>query len=273
MRKKKDHGSNGQVVDDIQKKVACGTAKLSGIVQAKCDTHRFSDDVAQIISEVKETHGRREDLLRAEVRLTLQIKAICRRLCAGDKEKAEELYKAMDETALGACLPLMEARDILSGKRKEPEKILKKLATSLPAYCWASAQRGFGDLSFGQIIAECGDLALYDNPAKLWKRMGMAVINGKSQRRVAGNGGIEQGYSPKRRSMMYVVGDCLIRAGGYYRDIYIARKLYESQKAPDISKMHAHRRAKRYMEKRLLRDLWREWRNAVVPMTHEKLAA
>jgi hypothetical protein len=30
-----------------------------------------------------------------------------------------------------------------------------------------------------------------------------------------------------------------------------------------MSKIHAHRRAMRYVEKRLLRDLWRAWRQAI----------
>jgi len=72
---------------------------------------------------------------------------------------------------------------------------------------------------------------------------------------------IEHGYSPKRRSRMWNIGDALIKgnADGIYRATYLKRKEYELARNPEMPKIHAHRRAQRYMEKRLLRDLWRAW--------------
>jgi hypothetical protein len=79
---------------------------------------------------------------------------------------------------------------------------------------------------------------------------------------------------------MFVIGDNLVKGKSAYRAVYDERKVYERQKAqaeglkvaPSAkipkekhaeyrSEGHSHLRAKRYMEKRLLRDLWRAWRD------------
>ena len=76
------------------------------------------------------------------------------------------------------------------------------------------------------------------------------------------------GYSPRRRSVMWNIGDpmikCSIREGkaiSPYGQIYLDRKAYEVARNPEIKPIHAHRRAQRYMEKRLLKDLWKEWKS------------
>ena len=67
------------------------------------------------------------------------------------------------------------------------------------------------------------------------------------------------GYNPKRRSIMWNVGVCLIKQNdGKYRQMYDDQKSYQLQ-VNELTKLHAHRRAQRYMEKALLRDLWIEW--------------
>jgi hypothetical protein len=77
----------------------------------------------------------------------------------------------------------------------------------------------------------------------------------------------------------------LIKAGGRYADIYRARKEVECERAAErglliapsakipkkqadkyISDGHIHRRAQRYMEKKLLRDLWNAWRRSGMGM-------
>jgi hypothetical protein len=74
---------------------------------------------------------------------------------------------------------------------------------------------------------------------------------------------IEHCYSRQRRSRMWNIGDTLIKGNrdGDYRTAYLERKDYELQRDPDMQPIKAHRRAQRYMEKRLLRDLWQAWRN------------
>lgn len=145
-------------------------------------------------------------------------------------------------------------------------KALEKLARGLPVWPFAERVRGFGAVSLAVIIGEAGDLSNYATKSKLWKRMGLAVIDGVRQgglpKGSSAERWIEHGYSPVRRSRMFVVGDCLIKTNrdGPYRRAYDERKAYELAKAPEMKPIQAHRRAQRYMEKRLLRDLWQAWR-------------
>jgi hypothetical protein len=79
---------------------------------------------------------------------------------------------------------------------------------------------------------------------------------------------------------MFVIGDTMLKKRSTYRDLYDERKIYEQEKARAagltiapaakipakrkhefISEGVIHLRSKRYMEKRLLRDLWVAWRN------------
>jgi hypothetical protein len=272
-----------------------------------------------LLLTIRETHRQRQDLLRAELRLTNQIEAIHRRLTGLTKEQrrrpkiadngaghvvadaqvqaagaepdggdlsprgtqstrvaaaaaggeGQRSVGTLDVSALPAgmaALYLLDVRDQLAAHRKPFEKRLEKLAKQLPVYPWAASVRGLGALSLAQIVAETGDLSLYANPAKVWKRMGLAVMpDGKRQRRVPGDEAFEHGYSPQRRSLMYVVGENLVKLNrdGPYRTYYLAEKERQRAKLPDAPLAHPHNRAMRHMTKRLLRDLWRAWRDRV----------
>lgn len=232
-------------------------------------------DLANLINTIIETHRERQDFLRIETATILRMRAVCRRYVSRDgmtltalKTAADELYNALetDDHPAAAHLTIylakhIAARDSFHAMRHDAEKRLRKLAHQLPVWSWVETVHGFGDLGLAQIVAEAGNLENYANPAKLWKRFGLAVIGGGAQRRVTGDAALEHGYSPVRRSMMYVIGDSLLKKQNPYRALYLARKATEQAKVPDGTKMLWHRRAQRYAEKRLLRDLWRAWRN------------
>jgi len=113
---------------------------------------------------------------------------------------------------------------------KAYEKEMEKIAKQLPVAKWMALtdQRGFGWLSLGIIIGETGDLSNYANPGKLWKRMGCAPIISKGQTRMPSswksrkkeNGGLtsaeweKNGYCPRRRSVMYVISESLLKGNG-----------------------------------------------------------
>jgi hypothetical protein len=152
-------------------------------------------------------------------------------------------------------------------------KEMERLAELLPVWkSFGEGVRGFGRGSLAVIVAEAGDLANYSDKSKLWKRMGLAVMDGMRQGHVAKGlsrddraaAYMEHGYSPKRRSRVWNIGDALIKGNGdgIYRAAYLKRKEYERARDPEMKLIHAHRRAQRYMEKRLLRDLWRAWGRA-----------
>lgn len=171
-------------------------------------------------------------------------------------------------TAVFIAPELFEARQIIHKARLKYERRMKKLAKELPVYHWMKAINGFGELGLPQIIAETGDLSNYANPGKVWRRMGLAPFRNKALATWRRQGGltkddwIEAGYSPRRRSIMYCIGDSLIKKQNVYRDIYLERKEFEREKLPDAAPIHTHRRAQRYMEKRLLKNLWQEWQRA-----------
>lgn len=165
-------------------------------------------------------------------------------------------------------------------------KEMERLGKSLPVWgAFGEEIKGFGSRSLSVIVGEAGDLSLYANPAKLWKRMGLAVMDGVRQgglrKTASAEDWIAHGYNAKRRAFMFVIGDVLIKNQNEYRELYLARKDIERAKAASLglkvvpaakipakrkdefmSDGHVHRRAQRYMEKRLLKNLWRAWRRA-----------
>jgi len=207
------------------------------------------------------------------------------------------------DLAYAASFPLLEARAALEPHRAIVEKRMTKLIKELPVYNWAVSVKGFGPISLAGIIGEAGDLSNYSNPAKLWKRMGVGLVGSERQRKCKDAvKAIEHGYSPSRRSLVWTMGDSMKKTGDEYRKVYLDRKVMEFQKAFDdglipcttskptqkawqdmfglelevVKKLdmklhrsagHMEKRAQRYMEKRLLRNLWRAWRDSMVPDT------
>lgn len=220
---------------------------------------------AATIDEIREQWRRRQSWHRAEKSLTLQAKALCRRLAGGEIKDADRLYNAalgkgsdpMAEIAYAAIFPLVEARDSVAKHRAAVEKRLAKLAKTLPVAPYVESVRGVGIASLAAIVGEAGDLSNYSTPAKLWKRFGLAVMDDGRQRRVAGAAALDHGYSPSRRSVMWNVGACIIKPGGPLKEAYDARKVIEATRVE--TKGHAHNRAQRCVEKKFLRSLWVEW--------------
>ncbi len=193
-----------------------------------------------------------------------------------------------DDEAGHACeltAHFMAARDVMEHERKAHEKELRLLARQLPVWPWAESIRGLSDLSLAQLVSEAVDPGRYPTVAKLWKRMGVGLVGGERQHRTTDAAkALAMGYSPARRSVVFVVGENLVKQNdGVYRQLYDDRKVYEREKAAErgqqvvpaakipkknreayMSDGHVHARSKRYMEKRLLRDLWVEWRRGLI---------
>lgn len=232
-----------------------------------------------LIDQITYVHRARQHYIRQNAELTIRSKSMLRGLVThGDRDAASKLYddviawlagKPADapESLLDASLliePMIQMQDTLSVPLSKYTRDLESRARQLPAYPWVRTVRGFGDAGLGQIVAECGNLSDYANPAKVWKRMGLAVIDGQRQRKVTGDAALEHGYSPIRRSIMWVIGDSLLKGNrdGAYRTYYLEEKQRQTDLHPEMTPMQRHLRAKRHMEKRLLRDLWRAWRDA-----------
>jgi len=242
----------------------------------------MSNSLGSILSEIKEQARRRDDLLRPEVRLTLQIKSICRRICSRQcpdfdtdakryawiKKEGRLLYKAIMKgqqhdllhEGAPACLTLLSIRAVIHKEILPVERRLKELVQKLPVWEWWDSICGLGALGLATIVAETGDLSNYSGPAKVWKRMGVAVIEGERQRKKKGVEAFKHGYSPRRRSVTWVVSDSLLKKKNIYKELYDDRKAKQSEIWPDRAKGHLHNEARRYVGKRLLLHLWREWR-------------
>lgn len=226
---------------------------------------RFADP---LIIQIVETWRLRQDMVRAQSRLSLQAQAVLRRLCDGSKEEATKLYTAINKGYDGpealAVAPLLMARDPLEQQRKSYERQLEKLGKQVPIYPFTESIKGFGALALAKTVGECGDLSAYPSVAGVWKRAGLAVINGWRQRRVTGEAALEHGYSPERRSVFWNIADPLLKAQGKDENAGPYRKIYDKRKAYELTRVetagHAHNRAMRYMTKELLKDLTLAWR-------------
>lgn len=300
-------------------------------------------ETQEVVDEIVAAHRQRVFLMKQRQRATLSVlaylrtslgwtkdaplavrNAIAKRaktlmgigeaIYAGKTPKDEDAaYTDFDEV-IQVTLKGMEA----FGRAEDATTLkMKKLARRLPVWeAFGKDVKGFGEVSLAVIVGSAGNLSNYATDAKLWKRMGVAVMgagDGVADIRQGGLGSgasnqdwVDHGYNKMRRSSMYVIGDVLIKmTGGAYRDIYLRRKAQEVAKAEAegltvlpalaIPKGKAaehrsegviHRRAQRYMEKRLLRHLHAAWRaaesatnlvpskaNACVPAPQRKMEA
>ena len=256
------------------------------------------------ISAVLEIWRRRQGWHRAEKSLTLQCQAFCRRLCAGDKAEGKALFKAIESKkehplaipAMMSVAPLLTGREPIENERLEAEKQLRKMAVNLPGYKFCMETVGLSEFTIYALTGSCPGVNLrgfldFDTYSRVFKRLGLAVMDdGSRQRKVVGEKGVRHGYSPERRSVVWTIGDSIIKGKGPYRKMYDDFKLVEQQAAEAkgltilpaarisdkmkesgkyISEGHIHNRAKRKMEKAVVRDVWaaaraeaREWEMA-----------
>ena len=160
--------------------------------------------------------------------------------------------------------------------RDRSEAEMRRLARTLPVWSWASGIRGFGELGVAIIAAEAsgprGDVGSYATKERLWKRLGLAVIEGERQQRKAGDAAIAHGYSPRRRAQIWTIcSDSMFRHQwrgakddapahpiGPYGEVYRARR--EHTKLRNWSHARQHNDALRIMTKALIEDYWRVWR-------------
>ena len=307
------HSSGGQTLLDNQGlRAPTGTEIRVGHVP--CDNQDGFADTDPTCQQIVEEWRRRQDLLRARLRLELQAQAVCRRICDGDKDAGGKLWgevKKDEGHELRVWLnPYIAGMAPLEAAKIDREKVLAKLVKRLPIHAWAKTVSGLGEVSLAGVIGECGKFepGQYRSVSALWKRMGMAVIEGERQRRVTGAAALDHGYNAERRSLMWNIGCCLIKAQvrnvkdekgkkiegsehgiGELGELYLSYKARliekneaggfaetaaraverakkagskpnEANVAGKLTKPHLHNMAQRYIEKRLLRQLWQAWR-------------
>jgi len=133
--------------------------------------------------------------------------------------------------------------------QKGIEKEMVAYAKQLLVAAWLEApeQKGFGMQSLATVIGETGDLNNYANPAKVWRRMGCApwTFRGDTKMGATWRSGKEgklpaeewtnYGYSPRRRSLAYVIGEGIVKQNGVgpYRTRYDEAKARAAETHPE----------------------------------------
>ena len=235
-----------------------------------------SPEITAIINDLMDKTRKRYHLMRAHQRLDLQIQSYERGFRTQAKEiigltDKQEIEDYVDRKAIDLKIPLHAALMAIEGPRKAYEKQIKALGLLLPVYPWTEKIRGISPFGLGLLIGEIKDLSDYSLPGKVWKRMSLDVDeDGRAQRKVAGISEEEarrRGFCPRRRQLAFVLADGMIKrnknpdgSDGEYRVLYVERKQYEYDREPNMPPFIAHYRAGRFMFKRFLLELWREWR-------------
>ena len=180
---------------------------------------------------------------------------------------------------------------------------MEELVKQLEIAKWVAKpeQKGFGLLSLAKILGETGDLANYANPGKVWRRLGCApytkegvTLMGATWRSRGKKKDVvtlrakdweDFGYSPRRRSLAYLIGEGLIKQNkSIYRERYDTTKALAMKNRPDWTrcvkcdgtgkikkgkcdnckgtgkvKMRCHAHGMLLATKLLLKNLWIEW--------------
>jgi hypothetical protein len=174
---------------------------------------------------------------------------------------------------------------------KDRRKLLEKAARKLPAHGFVKSVRGAGEHGFAQVIGEAGDLSLYANPSKLWKRLGLAPYQGLAMsswmrktwrpRALEKQEWIDNPFKPERYAIVAQIATHLCdhqveskaksgtkhgRPKGPYGEHYVRRREHTDITHSDWSDGHARADALRYTVKKFIRDLWVAWRQASLSM-------
>ena len=104
----------------------------------------------------------RQNMVRADTKLVLQIKAMCRSLRDGDKKEGDKFYKHLqsgqaDLIEFSQFNALFEARKPILEERKRLEKQLALYAKKLPVATFVDKVKGFGHLGLAATVGEIGD--------------------------------------------------------------------------------------------------------------------
>lgn len=276
-------------------------------------------DITTICADIQQRHRTRLFAMAQRKTLDLRLGSLLRRAHGWTKDTTPEA-KRQSAAAIATTRALLDAGDVRAkgtpldaeppemsawadviaasiAARRPFDQIesdalrdIRRFVRLLPIWARFKDVKGVAETTIGAIIGEAGDLSVYDRESKLWKRMGVGVMGpgdgiGDHAQGHPGPGAdaddwIAEGYSKRRRSVLWNIGDAIVKVGGPYRAIYDNRKAYEIARAEDLglkvapaaqipkgkaheyrSAIHVHRRAQRYMEKRLLRHLWRAWRS------------
>jgi hypothetical protein len=170
------------------------------------------------------------------------------------------------------------------------ERILVKEVKQHPLADWIAEQRGIGLPGFARLLGVTGNIDRFPTVSKLWKYLGLHVVDGHAPRREKGvpwthtdctfahlltckpdcttdhhpncvPGGVGTAYAPQGRVVCHQIGEAIVKVGGDgpYRRAYDMKKAYYEAERPDWTQARRHNAAMRYAVKELVKNLWIEW--------------
>ena len=164
------------------------------------------------------TIGYHTGMTKAErIAVFKKAKALIKKIVKGEAEQNPLVLTAND------------AIQNFAREQKVTEKEMLKMVKQLPVASWVEQpeQRGFGLLFLAIVVGETGDLSNYSNLYKLWRRLGCAPYtkggetlmgatwrgrgNGKRGERLHASDWEEFGYSPRRRSIAFLIGENIVK--------------------------------------------------------------
>ena len=191
--------------------------------------------ILELVELIQERYRRRTAWHKAEKSLILQGKAICRRICNGEKVEGSELFDAVAklppdvllavlsdqpvdldqqmQNAVREVHPILTARATLRYYREAVEEELTSLVKPLPITAFIEGIDGVSYLSLAMLIGSAGNISRFPTVQKLWKRMGLAVMpNGRQRQMRDAEQAKLHGYSPSRRSVSWNIGTSILRS-------------------------------------------------------------
>lgn len=170
------------------------------------------------------------------------------------------------------------------------DRELTKIARQHFMADWIIAQRGIGLPGFARILGVTGPLDRFPTVSKLWKYLGLHVVDGHAPKREKGvpwthtdcqgghlltckadcttdhhpncvPNGIGTAYAPKGRVVCHQIGEAIVKVGGDgpYRAAYDHKKAYYEAEREDWTQARRHNAAMRYAVKELIKNMWIEW--------------
>jgi hypothetical protein len=255
----------------------------------------------QAIDDIKAHHRDRRYALKIQSKIDRALESFVRinatdwHYDASEKEREEfnkEVRKIIAEARkgegeariIGLVQKTDRGREPFDSVREAAESEMEKLAKTLPVADWIKSVHGAGLLGLATIVGEAGDLSLYPNPAKLWKRLGFAPYDGLAgsswkrdtwrPRALTKDEWIANPFSGERYALMHQIAVWLVNAQwiaakktddgvgkpkGPYGEIYGKRRAHTAKIHPEWTKQHGRMDGLRVTMKAFLKDLLLEW--------------
>jgi len=156
-----------------------------------------------------------------------------------------------------------EAKAIYDKLLTIEESVVEYLASECsrsPIWPWLSGVKGIGPRLGGMLVGLI-DIERAPTVSSLWRYAGLAVIDGKAERREKGK---KLPYNDLLKKTCFLIGrSFLMGKHPLYEPLYREARIFYERERPDWTDGRRHNAARRKMVKMFLSHLWTKWREAV----------